>query len=355
MISSSQRIPIVILTGFLGSGKTSLLNGMLKDPAFCNSAFIVNEFGEIGLDHLLIESAKENTILLDAGCLCCTVIDSLKETLRDLYHRRVRGQVPEFQRLVIETTGLADPGPILQQITRDPIASHFYRLRGLVCTVDALFGLEQLGEHPEAAAQVAVADWLIVTKTDLTGGRCPPDLEAKLRALNPTAEIHLSHQGRSDAARLFIDGEKSESPPWLNDIGHDHKAHDHGHHDEHPHHDNAISSESFQLDRPVTWAGLAAWTEWMRHRFGPAILRCKGILNIQGAGGPVVLHGVRDRFDTARLAKWPDAERRSRLVIIGRNLDRAELAAGLDWFYVDEGTQPPAFGDAIPGRNIGAV
>jgi G3E family GTPase len=337
-----QRIPILILTGFLGSGKTSLLNAMLKNMAFQNTAFIVNEFGEIGLDHLLIESAKENTILLDAGCLCCTVIDSLKETLRDLYHRRVRGQVPEFQRLVIETTGLADPGPILQQITRDPIASHFYRLRGLICTVDALFGLDQLADHPEAAAQVAFADRLIVTKTDLTGNICPPALEAKLRALNPTAEIDLSR----DAAAFFIQGERAESPPWLNDIGHGH---------DHAHHNHAISSESFWLDRPVSWAGLAAWTEWMRQRFGPGLLRCKALLNIDGSAGPVVLHGVRDRFDTQRLSKWPDAERRSRLVIIGRDLDRAGLAAGLGWFYVDAGTQPPATGDAIPGGYVRAV
>jgi G3E family GTPase len=333
MTDPSARIPIFVLTGFLGSGKTSLLNALLKDPAFRDTAVIVNEFGDIGLDHLLIASAKENTILLDAGCLCCAVVDSLKETLLDLLHRRARSDLPMFRRIVVETTGLADPGPILQQLTRDPLVAHAYRLRGVICTIDALFGEDQIARHPEAAAQAAVADWLIVTKTDLLGGVPPPSLTGLLRSLNPSADIRQVVDGAS-----LLAGD-SETIPWLNDIGVSHGE---------PAHDHAISSQSFWLDRPVTWAGLAAWTAWMRQTAGADLLRSKGLMNVAGVGGPVVLHGVRDRFELTRAPAWPDEERRSRLVIIGRNLDRAELQAGLGWLYAEAGTPPPALFDGLP-------
>jgi G3E family GTPase len=340
------HIPIVVLTGFLGSGKTSLLNALLKDPAFKDSAVVVNEFGEIGLDHLLVASAKDNIILLDAGCLCCTMLDSLKETLIDLYYRRVKGQVPEFARILIETTGLADPAPILQTITRDPVVSHFYRLQGLICTVDALFGGDQLKEHAEAGVQIALADRLIVTKTDLTGGACPAELCAKLQSLNPLAGIHIAvHGNTSINSLLALDHKARNTPPWLGDIYEPENSHHHTHAGPH---DDAIGSESFWLDRPVTWSGIAAWTEWMKGQFGREVLRCKCMINVADSSGPVVVHGVRGLFTTERLPVWPDAERRSRLVIIGRGLDRKRLTAGLGWLYVAEGTQPPNPTDEPP-------
>jgi G3E family GTPase len=336
MTDPALRIPIFVLTGFLGSGKTSLLNALLKDPAFRDTAVIVNEFGDIGLDHLLIASAKENAILLDAGCLCCAMVDSLKETLLDLLHRRARSDLPMFRRIVIETTGLADPAPILQQLTRDPLVSHAYRLRGVICTIDGLFGEDQIARHAEAAAQAAVADWLIVTKTDLLGGVPPPSLTALLRSLNPSADIRQGVDGAS-----LLAGGNQETVPWLNDIG---QSHAHGH----ATHDHTISSQSFWLDRPVTWAGLAAWTAWMRQIAGAALLRSKGLMNVVGVGGPVVLHGVRDRFELTRGPDWPDEERRSRLVIIGRDLVRSEQQAGLGWLYAEAGTPPPGLFDSPP-------
>ena len=339
MTDPAARIPIFVLTGFLGSGKTSLLNALLRDPDFRDTAVIVNEFGDIGLDHLLIASAKENTILLDAGCLCCAMVDSLKETLLDLLHRRARSDLPMFRRVVIETSGLADPAPILQQLTRDPLVTHSYRLRGVLCTIDAPFGEDQIARHPEAAAQAAVADWLIVTKTDLLGGALPLSLTLLLRSLNPSADVRQGSQGIS-----LLAGENPEAFPWLNDIGRSHGEPGHGH----PAHDHAISSQSFWLDRPVTWAGLAAWTEWMRQADSADLLRSKGLMNVVGVSGPVVLHGVRDRFELTRAAAWPDQERRSRLVIIGRDIDRAQQQAGLGWLYAEAGTPPPGRFDNPP-------
>jgi G3E family GTPase len=341
MTDPAARIPIFVLTGFLGSGKTSLLNTLLKDPAFRDTAVIVNEFGDIGLDHLLVASAKENTVLLDAGCLCCAMIDSLKETLADLFHRRARSDLPMFQRVIIETTGLADPVPILHQLTRDPLVSHSYRLRGVLCTIDALFGEDQLSRHAEAMAQAAVADWLIVTKADLRGGPWPAARRRLLRSLNSSATIQ-------EGARLPAGDSPSadDAFPWLNDIRQSHDEPAVG--GAFAAHDDAISSESFWLDQPVTWAGLAAWTDWMRQTFGAALLRSKGLMNVAGAKGPVVLHGVRDRFELTRSASWPDQERRSRLVIIGRNLNRAQQAAGLGWLYAEAGAQPPGLFDSPP-------
>ena len=168
-----ERLPLTILTGFLGSGKTTLLNVLLRDPAWADSAVVVNELGEIGLDHLLVAEAKENIVLLEAGCLCCAVLDSLPETLADLYSRRAMGDVPRFRRVLVETTGLADPAPIIRTLMRDPMASHFYQLQGVVCAVDAVFGEGALRDYHEAQSQVALADRLVVTKTDLVGGAVP--------------------------------------------------------------------------------------------------------------------------------------------------------------------------------------
>ena len=342
----AQRIPIFVLTGFLGSGKTSFLNGLLSDPAFRDTAVIVNEFGDIGLDHLLVASAKENTVLLDAGCLCCAMIDSLKETLIDLFHRRARSDLPPFQKVVIETTGLADPGPILQQLVRDPLVQHAYRLRGVICMVDALFGEDQLAHHDEAAAQVAVADWLIVTKNDLTDGDVPPSLTQRLKSLNQSAPIHRRVAGVSDAHLLMAQDVATADLPWLDDIrrASDRTGLAHGG----ASHDHAISSECFWLNHPVTWAGLASWTDWMRLTFGQTLLRSKGLLNVVGVAGPVVLHGVRDRFELTRLARWPDAERRSRLVVIGRDLNRQQLVSGLGWLYAEAGSQPSGIYETPP-------
>ncbi len=338
-MASAEKIPIIVLTGFLGSGKTVLLNALLKQPGFADSAIVVNEFGEIGLDHLLVASAEENIVLLDAGCLCCAVLGSLKETLLDLWHRRARSQVPPFRRVLVETTGLADPGPIIQSIMRDSVVTHFYRLAGLVCALDAVHGEGQLDAHPEARAQVACADRLVVTKTDLLDGACPPALASRVRGLNPDADLLVASHGQLSADALLQTLSGKADLPWLGRLATiaapSHDAHD----PQAAHHDPDVGAVSFVIDDPVTWSGLAAWIQALRHRYGRALLRCKGIVNI--AGAPVVVHGVQSMFDTRRLPVWPDAERRSRLVLIGKGLERAELEASLGWLGTPEGTQPP--------------
>jgi G3E family GTPase len=347
-MTSAEKIPIIVLTGFLGSGKTVLLNALLRQPGFADSAIVVNEFGEIGLDHLLVASAEENIVLLDAGCLCCAVLGSLKETLLDLWHRRARSQVPPFRRVLVETTGLADPGPIIQSIMRDSVVTHFYRLAGLVCALDAVHGEGQLQGHPEARAQVACADRLVVTKTDLLDGACPPALVSRVRSLNPDADLLVASHGQLSADALLQPAAGKTDVPWLGRLAatttSSHEAHDG--HDLHAHHDPDVGSVSFVIDDPVTWSGLAAWIQALRQRYGRTLLRCKGIVNI--AGAPVVVHGVQSMFDTRRLPDWPDAERRSRLVLIGKGLERAELDASLGWLGTPEGMQPPLDGGSPP-------
>lgn len=354
----TARLPVYVLTGFLGSGKTMLLNGLLSDKAFSNSAVVVNEFGDIGLDHLLVSTSQENIVLLDAGCLCCAVLGSLKETLADLHARRAQGELPPFERVLIETTGLADPGPIIQSITRDPLISHFFELAGVICVVDALHGPGQLAEHFEAKNQVAVADQVIVTKTDLLNGEIPAALESRLRTLNPTAGILAASHGAVSPAALLGPEAAGPRPPWIgrlapegeeaHDTNHDHAGHAHAAHRHEETHDHAIGSECFRIEPAVTWAGIAAWSEVIRRRYGRDLLRCKGILRVAGLDGPVVLHGVQTTFDTTRLPAWPDTEHCSRLVLIGRGLDRMFLSGSLAWLHAPEGTMPPIGADAPP-------
>ncbi len=315
---------MIVLTGFLGSGKTTLLNRLLLDPAWSDSAVIVNEFGDIGLDHLLVSNARDNIVLMDAGCLCCTVLDSLPQTLADLFHRRAGGDIPAFRRVLVETSGLAEPAPILRTLMRDPIISHFYRPQGLICTVDALFGSATLDREHEAPLQAAMADRIVVTKTDLAVQEQTAALIARLRALNPAAEIVLARD--RNAACLFAP--ETNTLPWLDPL----KVETADHH----HHDDGAVSVSFLVGPPLSWARLAAWIERLRARYGPDLLRAKGVLNV--AGAPVALHGVQTQFDTRRLPDWPDDDRRSRIVLIGRGLDGDEAARSIS--DLTDGTDP---------------
>src|SRR5690349_11586686 len=262
----SSLIPVTLLTGFLGSGKTTVLNHVLKQPDMAATAVIVNEFGEIGLDHLLVERSSEDVVLLSSGCLCCTVRGDIVDTLTNLFVDRVKGKVPFFTRVAIETTGLADPAPILHTLMTDPIVAARYMLDGVVTTVDAVNGAGTLDKQPEAVKQAAVADRLLLTKADLAEPHGREGIEARLKALNPSAPILPVAQGAIDPAALFNIGfydpvaKSADVQRWLRDeafaAGHDH---DHGHeHLDVNRHDDRIRAFCITRERPISWAALSA-------------------------------------------------------------------------------------------------
>ena len=352
-----ERLPVSVITGFLGSGKTTLLKHLLRQPDMADTAVVINEFGEIGLDHLLVEEAKEDTILMSSGCLCCSIRGDLIDTLRRLYKRRDRGEVPRFRRLVIETTGLADPAPILQTLIGDPLLSAFYRLDGVVTTVDAVNGMDQLDRQFESVKQAAVADRLILTKTDLADAEQRAALEARLRALNPAAPLLPVAHGAVEAGQLFNAGlyNPAEKNPdvtrWLGEEAYaqaeearhgGHHGHDHGHghgDDGHAHaldvnrHDDHIRAFCLTYDQPVAWDKFVNWIEMLITMRGADLLRIKGILNVAGSDGPVAIHGIQHLFHPpAMLPAWTGEDRRSRIVFITRDLERAWLERSMTEF-----------------------
>lgn len=357
-----DKLPVSVITGFLGSGKTTLLRHLLTQDWMKDTAVVINEFGEIGLDHELVEAAKEDTILLSSGCLCCTIRGDLIDTLRRLFKQRERGEVPRFRRLVIETTGLADPAPILHTLIGDPLLSAFYRLDGVVTTVDAINAMEQFDKQIESVKQAAVADRLLVTKSDLATPQALAALEARLQAINPAAPIHRIIQGNIGAEQLFNAGlynpesKSLDVQNWLRqeayqatatDGGHDH---DHDHHDHHNHdhghdgHDHAAHDHHHDVNRhddhirafclthaaPLDWEKFVSWIEMLIATQGADLLRIKGILNVAGEEKPVAIHGIQHLFHPpVVLPDWPSADHRSRLVFITRDLDAASLGKSL--------------------------
>jgi len=328
----AESTPVTVLTGFLGAGKTTLLNHLLRQPEMANTAVLVNEFGEIGLDHLLVEKLDADTVLLNAGCLCCTVRDDLSRVLRALLPRARRD---EIQRIVIETTGLADPAPILATLMRDPVAAGAYRLDGIVTLVDAVHGAAQLDAQVEAVRQVAVADRIVLSKTDLAD---VADLRQRLHRLNPGAPILVASHGVLDAAALLHAGlfdPDSKTPDvrgWLDAEAYA-DTHTHEHHDRNRH-DARIAAFCLTFDRPLHWQGIATWLDMLIATRGESLLRIKGILNLVGQERPVAIHGVQHLLHPpARLAGWPPGDpRSSRLVFITRDLPRDVIEAGLRAF-----------------------
>jgi G3E family GTPase len=335
----SSLIPVTVLTGFLGSGKTTVLNHVLKQPAMAATAVIVNEFGEIGLDHLLVERASEDVVLLNSGCLCCTVRSDIAETLLDLFVGRVKARVPHFARVVIETTGLADPAPILHTLMSDPLVAARYLLDGVVTTVDAVNGAGTLDRQPEALKQAAVADRLLLTKTDIADGEVVGGLENRLAGINPTAPILRVAQGAVDPALLFQLGlydpqTKSLSVQrWLRDeaLAESDHHHDHDDHRDVNRHDDRIRAFVIVRERPISWATLSNWLETLASMRGDDLLRVKAIVALSDRPEqPVVLHGVQHIFHPpVLLPQWPSEDRRTRIVFITRDLPREPIEASL--------------------------
>ena len=327
--------PVNLITGFLGSGKTTLLSRLLRQPELAGAAVLINEFGEVGLDHHLLEVVDENIVLLQSGCLCCTIRGDLSDAMRSLHSRRSRGEVPPFDRLLVESTGLADPYPILSTIRADPVLTHHFRCGNVIVTIDAVNGPAQLARHGESLRQVAAADRLVITKTDLCDEAAVAAMKARLRGLNPLAPIAVAGD-RIDAAGLGLSGREEAGfgrlaePPALQPHGHDH-GHDHGHH----HHDTeaaGIRSFVVTMDQPMDWTAFGIWLTMLLNRHGDNILRVKGILNLAGEKRPVAVHGVqRLVHPPVHMKRWPDADRRSRIVFIVQDLDpdliRRSLAA----------------------------
>ena len=346
-----MRLPVSIITGFLGSGKTTLLNRLLQDPAMAGAAVIINEFGEIGLDHLLIATPNENTVLLASGCICCTVRGDLVNTLRDLDAQRRSGDLPPFDRVLIETTGLADPVPIVQTVVTDEKLAPRYALDSVVTLVDAVHGLAQLGAQPESRKQAVMADRLLLTKTDLAAAADVQALTARLGELNPGAPVLAAAHGAVAPALLFgaaIDATAHATAVarWLRDGEYMRieAQQQRGPAARAGVHDARIQSYSIHLDEPISAAGLTAWLTALASLRGAELLRVKGLLNVEGE--PVAVHAVQTLIhEPVTLACWPDAERRSRLVFIARGMSRADIEATLDvlrWKSTVAGGQTPA-------------
>ncbi len=315
----SAPIPVFVITGFLGSGKTTLLNRLVNHPGMGDTAVIINEFGEIGLDHLLVESSIEDTVLLESGCVCCGLRGDLVDTLALLATRRDNGEITAFSRVVVETTGLADPAPVLQTLMSDPGVVGRHSLGGIVTTVDAINGASQLDEFTESVKQAAVAERIVLTKTDIaTPGQRAAILE-RLGALNPVAPIFEVVNGEIDPGKLFDTGE-GEIREWLMaDAWGDAGRHDHAH-------SHGINSFCLIHEKPVVWEALGSWLESVVSSRGADLLRVKGIVNVAGLDAPVVVHGVQHVFHTpVRLRQWPDEDRRTRIVFITRGIEQGDM------------------------------
>ena len=297
-MSTEARIPVYLLTGFLGSGKTTLLNSALRDPALANTAVVVNELGDIGLDQLVVAQASDNVVLLDAGCLCCVNSGALHETLVDLLGRRARGEVPAFERVIIETSGAADPAPLLHILLGHPLVTPDFRLAAVVCTVDAQHFLSSRAAHPELDKQVAMADRVVITKRDLADSKVVEEFLSDSEIVSPQ-EAFIGES--RPQARLGALGGLQHGRP------------------------GSLRAFAFRPGR-MDWPSWAAWTRQVSEKFGPRLVRVKGLLKMEDTGEIVLVQGVQGAFHPPRRFRdWPDADRGNRLVCIARDIERKEI------------------------------
>lgn len=334
-----ELLPVSIITGFLGSGKSTLLGQLLRQPDMGKSAVIINELGEVGLDHILVERIEGEVCLLQSGCVCCSLRGDLEQALQKLIDQRERGVITRFDRVVIETTGLADPAPILQLALTSPMIQRYFKLDAVVTTVDAVNGERQLDQNPESVKQAALADRILLTKTDLVSLDQLDRLEARLARLNPAAPRFRVLHGRIEAARLFNadptlhPAAAEDVAQWLGPVlgdSHDAFAHAHGATcADHIHvggtlnHDGHINHFSLSFDEPLDWLTVAEWLSDLCGRWGEKLLRIKGVLDLAGEPRPVAIHAIHHTFHPpVALSAWPGAARGSRIVFITRDLSR---------------------------------
>ncbi|MCE2990622.1 MAG: CobW family GTP-binding protein [Burkholderiales bacterium] len=358
-MSASPLTPVILLTGFLGSGKTTLLNRLLAAPGLADSAVLINEYGSVPIDHQLVRAGSERIEVLSNGCICCSVAGDLVRVLRDLYFKRANGEIPAFRRVIIETTGLADPAPVMHTLLEMPLVAARYVLSGVITTVDAQHGAAQLDQHPEAVKQAAVADRIVLTKTDLVDkdvdGASVAALAARLSALNPGAVQTRAVHGVTDFASLLDtglyrpDGKSADVHRWLNEaaykvISSSNKAPTSllaassatprtESLDVHNAHDARINSWVMRIGHPVDWDALESAIETLQGIAADRLLRIKGIVNVAGREQPMAIHAVQHSlYPPVPLPAWPDDDHSTRIVFIVRDLSPeivSKVMAGL--------------------------
>jgi G3E family GTPase len=341
--SSSEKIPVTVLTGYLGAGKTTLLNRILSEPHGKRYAVIVNEFGEIGIDNDLVVGADEEVFEMNNGCICCTVRGDLMRILDGLMRQKGK-----FDAIIVETTGLADPAPVAQTFFMDPNVGRKTRLDAVVTVADAKWLTERLKDAPEAKNQIAFADVILINKTDLVSPDELSDVEARIRSINPYAKLHKTQRAQVPLDAVLgrnafdLDRILDLEPDFLGSDDHDHHHdhdHDHGHDHEHArshgglkhYHDEEMQSIALHTDKPLDPDKFFPWVQDLVQKEGPNILRCKGILAFKDDDQRFVFQGVHMILDGDHQRPWKAGEKRdSRIIFIGRNLPSKMITEGFE-------------------------